>query len=139
MSNVEFVQKVVDEFFLPILVALHEFDNGAQILLDSKAAEDRRLLRQVADAKARTLIHGQARHVMAIDGDRASVDGDEARDHVEAGRFAGAVRPEKTDDLAASQTHRDAADDRSALERFAQVLSEQAAALDKLRARLGGS
>ena len=58
--DVEFLQQAVEFGFAPALVRLDHFEHGADVLLDIEAAEDRGLLRQIADAEPRALIHGQA-------------------------------------------------------------------------------
>ena len=73
-------------------------------------------MRQIADAEPRAPIHRQLGHVRAVDLDRALVGGNQARDHVEHGGLAGAVRPKQPDSLAAADIETDAADDGALLE-----------------------
>src|SRR5690606_17691400 len=84
--------------------------------------EHRRLLRQVPDAEARALVHGQARHVAAVQHDPPAIDGHQTDDHVEAGRLAGAVGTEEADDLAAAHLERYAVHDEAPVVLLAQVL-----------------
>jgi hypothetical protein len=138
MGDVEFVEQVVDQGLLAVFALLDEFDHRAKVLLDRQATEDRRLLREIAEAKTRALIHGQARDVVTIDRDLAEIGRDEPRDHVKAGRLAGAVRPQKPDHLAAAHAHRHAAHDGAPLEGLAEIFSEEpAAALDDHRSLRG--
>ena len=107
---------------LALLAALlHHFEHGADVVLDRQAAEDRGFLRQVADAEPRAAIHRHGGDVEAVDLDRALVDRHEAGDHVEAGRLAGAVRPEQADGLAGAHAERHAVDDLAALVALGQA------------------
>ena len=81
-------------------VALVDFEHGADVVLDVEAAEDRGLLRQIADAEPRALVHRQRRHVMAVERDDALVGLHQAGDHVEHRGLAGAVGAEQADRLA---------------------------------------
>ena len=82
-------------------VGLDHFQHRADIVLDVEAAKDRRLLRQVADAKTRALIHGEFGDVVAVELDMPAIGLDQPGDHVEHGGLAGAVGPEQSDGLAA--------------------------------------
>ena len=59
---------------LLVAVSTH-FQHGQDILLDGQAAEDRGLLRQIADAEAGALVHRQGGDVLAVELDRAVVGG----------------------------------------------------------------
>ena len=83
-------------------LGLDQLQHRHDVLLDRQAAEDRGFLRQVADAEAGAAVHGQPRHVAAVEGDAAGVGGDQAGDHVEHGGLAGAVGTEQADRLAAA-------------------------------------
>ncbi len=107
-------------------VALAQLDHSHDVLFDAHAAEDRRLLGQIADAHARALVHGLGGDVLAIQADAAIVRRDQAGDHVETGGLAGAVRPEQAHDLAAMQGEADALHHRPAAERLADPVHEQA-------------
>ena len=48
-------------------LGLGHFEHGADVLLDRQAAEDRGLLRQIADAEARAAIHRQIGDVLAVE------------------------------------------------------------------------
>ena len=95
-------------------VGLGDLEHGADIVLDVQAAEDRRLLRQVADARAARAGTSAAGDVLAVEQHLPGVGGDQAGDDVEAGGLAGAVRPEQADGLAAVQPQRDVAQHRAA-------------------------
>ena len=113
---------------LALLAALLDhFQHGADVLLDSQAAEDRGFLRQIADAEPRAAVHRHRGDVEAVDLDRAFVDRHQAGDHVEAGRLAGAVGAEQADGLAGAHAERDAVDDLAALVAFGQALGDQRA------------
>src|SRR5205814_3046794 len=60
---------------LPSLAArqLKRLEDRQEVLLDGELAEDRRLLRQVADAHAAALVHGPARDLFSLEEDPAGV------------------------------------------------------------------
>ena len=62
--DVELVEQLVELLLALLLARLDDFEDGADVVLDTEAAEDRGLLRQVADAKAGTAVHRQAGDVM---------------------------------------------------------------------------
>ena len=103
----------------------HRFENREQVLLHREAAEDRRLLRQIADPFARTDVHRIVGDVLAVENHPAGVGPGETDGHVEGGGFAGAVRPEQADDLAGSDFDVHAAHDGAAAVRFGQVFGPQ--------------
>src|SRR5262245_19057347 len=75
--------------------------DSADVVRHAQRPEDRRLLRQVAQAELGAPVHGQPRDVAARQVDAALVAAHEADDHVERSRLAGAVRAEQPHDLAA--------------------------------------
>ena len=79
MGDTEFRQQGFDHGFQPRAIGLQQLGGGADILFGGEAAEDRRFLRQVADAKPGAAIHGQARHVMAVHFNRAGIGRDQGR------------------------------------------------------------
>ncbi len=115
VGDAELLQQLVELLAASLAVGLDELEHGHDVLLDGQAAEDRRFLRQIADAEAGALVHRQARDVAAVDGDAAFVGGYEAGDHVEDGGLAGAVGAEQADRLATTDGEADAFDDRSLL------------------------
>ena len=90
-------------------------ENREDVLLYGELAEDGRLLREVAEAGARALVHGVARDVVAMEDDAAGVRADEADDHVERRCLSGAVGAEEADDFAAARGEVDAAHHGAAL------------------------
>ena len=94
------------------LVGLDHLEDGADVLLDGHAAEDRGFLRQVADAEAGAAVHRHAGDVVAVELDGAVVGLDQAGDHVEDRGLAGAVRAEQADRLAARHREAGIVDDR---------------------------
>ncbi len=90
-----------------------------------KPAEDRGLLRQVADAEARALIHRQVRDVVAVELDLALVGLDQPGDHVEHRGLAGAVRPEQPDRLTAPQREAHALHDLAADEALLNAVDRE--------------
>ena len=108
MGDVEFVEQRVELVLALALVRLDHLEDRADVLLDGQAAEDRGLLRQVADAEAGAPVHRQPGDVVAVELDAAVVGLDQPGDHVEDGGLAGAVRAEQADRLAAPHIKRDA-------------------------------
>src|SRR5688572_20298627 len=97
-------------------VRLDDLENRADIVLDGEAAEDRGLLRQIADPQPRPLIHRQRRDIEAVEIDTAAIRLDQPGDHVEHRRLAGAVRAEQADRLAAPHVEAHALDHFAATE-----------------------
>ncbi len=106
---------------------LDHLEHGADVVLHGQAAEDRGLLRQVADAEPRAAVHRHGGDVEAVDLDRPLVDRHEAGDHVEAGRLAGAVGAEQADRLAGAHAERHAAHHLAALVALGQAARDQRA------------
>src|SRR5690625_1491568 len=77
-----------------------QFQDGTDVLFDSQAPEHRGILWQIRQAQAGPLVHGHAGDVGVVNGDAAGVGGDDAHDHVEAGRFPGTVGAKQTHDFA---------------------------------------
>ena len=76
------------------------------VVLHRQLAEDRRLLRQIADAVLpRAQVHRQPRNVVAVGHNAPRVRPHQSDDHVEAGRLARAVRPQQTHHLALPDLH----------------------------------
>ena len=59
--DVELLEQRVELALALLAARLDDLEHGADVLLDVQAAEDRGLLRQVADAEARAAVHRQAR------------------------------------------------------------------------------
>src|SRR5205807_2455141 len=100
--DVELVEQRVEVAFALAAVRLDQLQHRADVVLHVEPAKVRRLLRQIADAEAGALIHGQFGDVVAIELDPAAIGPDQARDHVKHRRLAGAVRAEQTDRFAAA-------------------------------------
>src|SRR5262245_25933862 len=126
-GDLELLQQRVEVGLAAAAVRLHHFEHGADVVLDIEAAKDRGLLRQVADAEARPLVHGQMGDVVAIELDLAAVGLDQPGDHVEGRGLAGAVRPQQTDRLAAPHVDVDAVDHPAAAVRLFQAVRRQVA------------
>ena len=75
-------------------------EDAGEVLANGEPPEDRRLLRQVADAEPRAPVHGLAGELVIPERHPAAVGRHEPDDHVERGGLAGAVRPEEADHLA---------------------------------------
>src|SRR5690606_33649002 len=89
------------------------------------ASERARFLREVAEAQARTPVHGPGRDLLVAQLDAAAVGPDEPDDHVEAGGLARAVRSQQRHDLAARQADVDGIDDLASAVALAQAPGPQ--------------
>ena len=69
----------------------------------------------------------QMADLLAVEMDRAVVHGDQPDDHVEAGRLAGAVRPEQADDFSARHLERYVLDDDARAVAFLEAVDAQLA------------
>ncbi len=92
-----------------LAVRLDQLQHRHDVVFDAEAAEDRGLLRQIADAEAGAPVHRQPGDVAAVDQDAAAVDRNETGDHVEHGGLAGTVRSQQPDRLAAADGETDPA------------------------------
>ena len=120
-----------------LLVRLDHLEHRADVVLDVEAAEDRGLLRQIADAEPRALIHRQRGDVVAVELDAAAVGLDQPGDHVEHRGLAGAVRPEQADRLAAPHVEARALHHLAAAEAFLHPMRGEIVAAARPAARLG--
>ncbi len=127
MRDRELLQQFVEALLALLSVLLGDLEYGADVVLDGKAAEDRGLLRQVADAEPRAAVHRHRRDVVAVYLDRALVDRHEAGDHVEAGRLARPVGSEQAHSLARAHPERYAADHLPALVALGEAARDQRA------------
>ncbi len=123
----EFGEQRVDRRLARLGLGLGHFEHGAEVLLDGQAAEDRRLLRQIADAEPGAAIHRQIGDVLAVERDGADIGPDQAGDDVEAGGLAGAVGAEQPDRLAALHRDVDRAQHRPPPEALAEIEGGEAA------------
>src|SRR5690606_12154866 len=121
----ELREQIVERCLPNRRILLRNLEYRPDIPFDGEAAEDRRLLRQIADAEACPAIHRQIRDVVAVQADSAVVCRDQAGDDVEAGRLAGAVRPEEADDLTAIDRDSDPPEHRALAIALADVLRHQ--------------
>ena len=88
-----------------------DLQHRQNVFLDRKLAEDRWLLRQIADAvMAGPHVHRDAGDVFSIGEDTAGIRRDQTDDHVKAGCLSGAVRAQKTDHFSLAHVNADAAD-----------------------------
>ena len=93
----------------------HRLEDGEDVLLDGELAKDAGFLGEVAHTQASAAVHLQGGDVLAVERDPAVIGRDLAGGHAEAGRLAGAVGAEQTDDLAEADLEIDAIDDRRRL------------------------
>src|SRR5690606_1432626 len=127
MCDVEFLEQFVEPVLTGLAALLPHFEDGPDVVLDRKAAKDRRLLREIADAKPCTPIHRHRGHIVTVDLDRALVDRHQSRDHGETGALAGAVRTEQPDRRAGAHAERHSADDLAALVALGQAARDHRA------------
>ena len=113
LGEVELVDELLQAGFPLRAGHLGHLHHGHDVVLDRHLAEDRGLLRQVADALLGPLVHRESGQFVIVDEDPALVRDDLAGDHVEARGLAGAVRAQEADDLALVHFHRDALHDRA--------------------------
>src|SRR3954468_8851113 len=104
-----------------------QLEDRLHVLLDGKPPEHGIFLRQVGDAEPRATVDRQVRELDAVEVDRARVDRHKADDHVEAGRLAGAVRPEQPDHFAARHVERHVLHHGAGLVLLAQALRAERA------------
>src|SRR5262245_13543463 len=116
--DVEFLEQGIELALALAAIRLDHFEHRADVVLDVETAEDRGLLRQIADAEPRALVHRQTRDVVAFELDAATVGLDEPGDHVEHRGLAGAVRAEESYCLAAAHVEACALDYLAAPEGF---------------------
>ena len=107
--DAEFLQQAAGLLGNGGLAGVVQFDHGHDVVLDRHAAEDRGLLRQIAQTHAGALVHGLGRDVLAVQPDGAAVGRDQAGDHVETGGLAGPVRTQQARDLSALDMQGDVA------------------------------
>ena len=102
-------------------VEVQRLEDGEDVLLDRQSAEDRRLLRQVADALPGPDVHRIVGDVGVVQQDAARIRRGQPHDHRERRRLAGAVRPEQADDLARRDLELDALDHRATAVRLGEI------------------
>ena len=88
--------------FLQLLLArqVGHLEHGEYVVLNAQLAEDARLLRQVAYARACALVYGEVCNVLVVKVDVACVGHDEARRHVERRGLARSVGAQQAHDFA---------------------------------------
>jgi len=105
--DVQLVEEPFEPQF-PLLPADGEcLEDREDVLLDRELAEHGRFLREIADAPPRAAVHRHVGDVFLVEEDPAVLRRDEADDHVERRRLAGAVRAEEADDLSLLHVERD--------------------------------
>ena len=118
-------QFAVDAFF----VFDADFEDGADVLLHRHFAENRRFLRQVAQAQPGAFVYRHMAQLLPVEHNAAVVGGNQADYHVKAGGFARPVGTEQADDLAAFDVERKIFHHLAFFEGFLQVARDKAAGL----------
>ena len=116
--DVEFVEQGFQLGLAPTAAGLHHLQHRADIVLHIQPAKNRGLLRQIADAEPRALIHGKAGDVVAVEFDAAAVRLDQTGDHVKNRGLARPVRTQQADRLPAPHIEAHAIDDLASDETF---------------------
>jgi hypothetical protein len=138
VGNGELIKQLTQLRFARFPGSWDEFQHGANVFLYREAAEDRTLLRQITNSQACPAVHGQMGDLRAIEGDPAAVGGNQARDHVENGRLAGAIGAQKPHGFTAPDGERDVAHHRPPLVGLAQALNDQTGTLHSCHAPAAG-
>ena len=140
MLDLQLVEQRLEPVGPVSAVHRQRLEDREDVLLHRQLAEDRRLLREVADPLASPLVHRHPRDILAVEADDAPVRRDQACDHVERRRLAGAVRSEEPDDLALPQFDRDIIHDVAITVSLHQPLRLEAAPADgEVRRRRRGT
>ncbi len=108
------------------------FQHGADVFLDCQSAENGGFLRQIADTEAGTPVHRHGSDVVAVDGDLAAIDRYEARDHVETGGFARAIRAKQPHGFTTAHDQRNAVDNPARIIGLRQTMRDQGAVIASL-------
>src|SRR5688572_15226750 len=95
-------------------VEIERLEDRHDVLLDGQATEDRRLLRQVADALPRSDVHRIVGQIDTVERDTSRVWRGQTHHHVKGRGLAGAVRPEQTDHFSGIDIEADASNYRAA-------------------------
>ena len=124
VRDVQLVQQPFEPAPAPVPVQPRaRLEDRHDVLPHRQAAEDRRLLREVAEAHPGADVHGAARQFVPVEAHGARVAGDQADDHVEARRLARPVGSEQADDLPALHGEADVVDDGAAAVAFREPAS----------------
>ena len=101
MANAKIIKHNLGSLFSFGLIKIGQgLKYSKNIFLDGLAPKDRWFLRQVTYTKARSLMHGQAADLTLVKMDRAGIFTNQPANHVEAGRLAGTIGAEQTDNFA---------------------------------------
>ena len=104
------------------VVDVQRLEDRHHVVLDAELAEDRRLLRQIADPCAGALVHRQRRDVAVVEQDRPFVGTNQSGDHVERRRLPRPIGAEQTHDFSLGELERDVVHHPPALVRLHEVL-----------------
>jgi len=121
----ELIEQLTQLGFALLPGALGQLQHRANVFLDREAAEDRALLRQITNSQSCPPIHGQMGDLRAVEADPAAVGGNQARDHVEHGRLAGAIGSQKSHSFTAPDGERHIAHHGPPLVGLSQSLDDQ--------------
>jgi hypothetical protein len=138
MSDREFGEQPVEHGLAQIRRRFGNFEDRADVLFDGKAAEYRRLLRQITDAEPGAAIHRKLGDIAPIEADRPGIGSNQTGDDVETGRLSSTVRTEQADDFAALHRYVYVAQYRAPFEALAEALPEKPTVVgDQPRPALG--
>ncbi|BBG30867.1 pyruvate decarboxylase [Zymobacter palmae] len=122
MRDAEFFQQCI-QMLVALLTSkvLTRFQNRQNIICHRQLAEDRRFLRQVANACTCALMHRTTRQVHIVNAHFTSVGLNQTDNHVERCGLAGTVGAEQTHDLTLRNGETDILHDAAFLEAFGQM------------------
>ena len=101
------------------------FENCHDVVPHRQVAKYRRFLRKIAEAGPGADVDRTVREIGLVEVHGAGIAGDEADDHVEAGRLARSVRPEQPDDLSAAHGEADTVDDQAVAVAFRESARDE--------------
>src|SRR5215218_2618590 len=119
------VEELVGAFLAFGAGDVQRLEDGLKVLPDGEALEVAALLREVADAAPRPLVHRQVRDVIPVERNRPALGRDHAEDHAEGGGLSGAVPAEQADDFLLRQDETDLVDDGAPAVGFTQLCGFQ--------------
>ena len=107
-SHVQFIQQIFQTHVALFSGEFASLKDGQDVLFHGKFAENGRFLGEIANAESGALVHREAGDVAVLEFDHAGIGRHYANDHIEGGRFSGAIGPEQADDLAGGHRDRNA-------------------------------
>ena len=113
LAKIEIGDKALQLLKLLLARELCHLQYGHDVVLHAELAEYARLLREVADAGAGTLIYGIVGDVMLVKEDMTGVRDDKSCRHIERCGLSSSVRTEQTNNLSLTHVYRHVVDNRT--------------------------